>query len=203
MKKRYAYILGLLIVLTLGYNSVYFKKLSVVKAATKENFDFKAYADSIYYKGILKSKKITLSDLTSLMQSNPETTFEKYGNRLGIGNSAYFMIQSTGKIIDIKDGLYTIADEKNGIVYIDTKYIFGNAIRDASGLVKLTDFKTNAQFNKVSESLNDIIRNEVIPKEISKVKVGDSISFSGAIKLSKKQNLQEKISVIPSQIKLQ
>lgn len=203
MKKRYAYILGLLIVLTLGYNSVYFKKLSVVKAATKENFDFKAYADSIYYKGILKSKKITLSDLTSLMQSNPETTFEKYGNRLGIGNSAYFMIQSTGKIIDIKDGLYTIADEKNGILYIDTKYIFGNAIRDASGLVKLTDFKTNAQFNKVSESLNDIIRNEVIPKEISKVKVGDSISFSGAIKLSKKQNLQEKISVIPSQIKLQ
>lgn len=203
MKKRYAYILGLLIVLTLGYNSVYFKKLRVVKASTKENFDFKAYADSIYYKGILKSKKISLSDLTSLMQSNPETTFEKYGNRLGIGNSAYFMIQSTGKIIDIKDGLYTIADEKNGIVYIDTKYIFGNAIRDASGLVKLTDFKTNAQFNKVSESLNDIIRNDVIPKEISKVKVGDSISFSGAIKLSKKQNLQEKISVIPSQIKLQ
>ena len=203
MKKRYAYILGLLIVLTLGYNSVYFKKLSVVKAATKENFDFKAYADSIYYKGILKSKKITLSDLTSLMQSNPETTFEKYGNRLGIGNSAYFMIQSTGKIIAIKDGLYTIADEKNGIVYIDTKYIFGNAIRDASVLVKLTDFKTNAQFNKVSESLNDIIRNDVIPKEISKVKLGDSISFSGAIKLSKKQNLREKITVIPSQIKLQ
>ncbi|GEC73603.1 Predicted lipoprotein [Flavobacterium flevense] len=203
MKKRYAYILGLLIVLTLGYNSVYFKKLSVVKAATKENFDFKAYADSIYYKGILKSKKITLGDLTSLMQSNPETTFEKYGNRLGIGNSAYFMIQSTGKIIDITDGLYTIADEKNGIVYIDTKYIFGNAIRDASGLVKLTDFKTNAQFNKVSESLNDIIRNDVIPKEISKVKLGDSISFSGAIKLSKKQNLREKITVIPSQIKLQ
>lgn len=203
MKKRYAYILGLLIVLTLGYNSVYFKKLSVVKAATKENFDFKAYADSIYYKGILKSKKITLSDLTSLMQSNPETTFEKYGNRLGIGNSAYFMIQSTGKIIAIKDGLYTIADEKNGIVYMDTKYIFGNAIRDASGLVKLTDFKTNAQFNKVSESLNDIIRNDVIPKEISKVKLGDSISFSGAIKLNKKQNLREKITVIPSQIKLQ
>ncbi|MFL9831548.1 DUF2291 domain-containing protein [Flavobacterium sp. ST-87] len=203
MKKRYAYILGLLIVLTLGYNSVYFKKLSVVKAAKKENFDFRAYADSIYYKGILKSEKISLTDLSSMMKVNPEPTFEKYGNRLGIGNSAYFMIQSTGKIIDIKDGLYTIADEKNGIIYIDTKYIFGNAIRDASGLVKLTDFKTNSEFNKVSESLNDIIRNEVIPQEISKVKLGDSIRFNGAIKLNKNQNLREKITVIPSQIKLQ
>lgn len=204
MKKKYVYILAFLLLAFLGYQSVYFKKLSVVKEAKKENFDFKAYADSIYYKGILKNKKnISLDALIGLVKSNPETAFKKHGNRLGIGNSAYFMIQSTGKIIDIKDGLYTIADEKNGIVYIDTKYIFGNAIRDASGLVKLTDFKTNSQFNKVSESLNDIIRNEVIPKEIKSVKIGDSISFTGAIKLSKKQNLFNDITIIPSQIKLQ
>ncbi len=204
MKKKYVILLVLLLLAVLGYNSVYFKKLSDVKNANKENFDFKAYADSIYYKGILKSKKnIALTDLIAMVQSNPETAFKKYGNRLGIGNSAYFMIQSTGKIIDIKDGLYTIADAKNGVIYIDTKYIFGNAIRDASGLVKLTDFKTNAQFNKVSESLNDIIRNEVIPNAIKKVGIGDSVSFSGAIKLSKKQSLFKDITVIPSQIKRQ
>ncbi|MFA9188264.1 DUF2291 domain-containing protein [Flavobacterium sp. FBOR7N2.3] len=204
MKKKYVYILALLLLAFLGYQSVYFKKLSVVKEAKKENFDFKAYADSIYYKGILKNKKnISLEALIGLVKSNSETAFKKHGNRLGIGNSAYFMIQSTGKIIAIKDGLYTIADEKNGIVYIDTKYIFGNAIRDASGLVKLTDFKTNSEFNKVSESLNDIIRNEVIPKEIKSVKIGDSISFTGAIKLSKKQNLFNDLTIIPSQIKLQ
>ena len=204
MKKTYIIILAILLVAFLGYNSVYFKKLSDVKNEKKENIDFKAYADSIYYKGILKNKKnITLTDLISLVQTNPEKAFKKYGNRLGIGNSAYFMVQSTGKILDIKDGLYTIADEKNGVVYIDTKYIFGNAIRDASGLVKLTDFKTNAQFNKVSESLNDIIRNEVLPNELKKVKIGDSVSFTGAIKLSKKQNLFKDITVIPSQIKPQ
>ncbi len=188
----------------MGYQSVYFKKLSVVKSAQKENFDFKAYANSIYYKGILKSKKtINLTDLIATAKANPELAFKNHGNRLGIGNSAYFMIQSTGKIIDIKDGLYTIADEKNGIVYIDTKYIFGNALRDASGLVKLTDFKTNAQFNKVSESLNDIVRNEILPNETKKVQIGDSVSFSGAIKLSKKQTLFTDLIITPSQIKLQ
>jgi len=138
-----------------------------------------------------------------LVKSNSEKAFKEHGNRLGIGNSAFFMIHSTGKIIDAKDGVYTIADEKNGILYIDTKYIFGNAIRDASGLVKLTDFKTNSQFNKVSESLNDIIRDKVIPQVIKTIKIGDSIAFTGAIKLSKKQNLFKDIIVIPSQIKLQ
>lgn len=204
MKKTYVYILGLLFIGFLGYNSVFFKKLSDVTNAKKENFDFKAYADSIYYKGILKSKKtLALTSLITSINTNKEEAFKKYGNRLGIGNSAYFMIQSTGKIIDIKDGIYTIADEKNSIVYLDTKYIFGNALRDASGLVKLTDFKTNAQFNKVSESLNDIVRNEVLPKELKKVKIGDSVSFSGAVKLSKKQTLLTDLIIIPSQIKLQ
>lgn len=204
MKKKYVYILAFLIIAFLGYNSVYFKKLSDVKKAQKESFDFKAYADSIYYKGILKSKKtIDLTTLIASVKSDQQAAFKNYGNRLGIGNSAYFMIKSTGKILDIKDGIYTIADEKNGIIFIDTKYIFGNALRDASGLVKLTDFKTNAQFNTVSESLNDIVRNEVVPKETKNVKIGDSISFSGAIKLSKKQTLFTDLLIIPSQIKLQ
>lgn len=204
MKKRYAYLLALLIVAFLGYKSVYFKKLTDVKNAKKENFNFKAYADSIYYKGILKNNKIiSFNDLITAVKTNSEKAFKEHGNRLGIGNSAFFMIQSTGKIIGINDGIYTIADKKNSIIYIDTKYIFGNAIRDASGLVKLTDFKTNADFNKVSESLNDILRNNIIPKEIKTVKIGDSISFSGAIKLSRNQNLFENIIVTPSQIKLQ
>ncbi|AWK04718.1 hypothetical protein HYN56_10985 [Flavobacterium crocinum] len=204
MKKKYIYILAFLVIAFLAYNSVYFKKLSDVKKAQKESFDFKAYADSIYYKGILKSKKtIPLTSLIASVKKDQKEAFKSYGNRLGIGNSAYFMIKSTGKIIDIKDGIYTVADEKNGVVFIDTKYIFGNDLRDASGLVKLTDFKTNAQFNKVSESLNEIVRNEVIPKEIKTVKLGDSISFSGAVKLSKKQTLFTDLLIIPSQIKLQ
>jgi len=203
MKKKYIYILAFLIIAILGYNSVYFKKLSDVKKAQKESFDFEAFADSIYFKGILKSKKtIVLTNLITSIKADQEAAFKNYGNRLGIGNSAYFMIKSTGKIIDIKDGIYTIADEKNGVVFIDTKYIFGNDLRDASGLVKLTDFKTNAQFNKVSESLNKIVRNE-IPKETKNVKIGDSISFSGAIKLNKKQTLFTDLLIIPSQIKLQ
>ncbi|MCR4030747.1 MULTISPECIES: DUF2291 family protein [Flavobacterium] len=204
MKKKHLYILAFLAAAFLAYHSVYFKKLSDVKKAQKESFDFKAYADSIYYKGILKSKKtISLSSLSSSLKLDKNATFKNFGNRLGIGNSAYFMIKSTGKIIDFKDGIYTVADEHNGVVFIDTKYIFGNDLRDASGLVKLTDFKTNAQFNKVSENLNEIVRNEVIPKQIKNLKVGDSISFSGAIKLSKKQALFTDLLIIPSQIKLQ
>lgn len=178
----------------LAYNSVYFKKLSDVKNQKINSFDFNTYADSLYYKGILtETKPIALQTLTSEIQNNKEETFKKYGNRLGIGNSAFFMVETKGKILSIIDGVIKINSPENGVVSIDTKYIFGNAIRDASGLVKLTDFKTNADFNKVSEALNTIIREKVIPPTLKNLKTGEDISVIGAIKLSKKESLELKI----------
>ena len=204
MKKQYIYIFGLILLLFLGYNSVYFKKLSALNTFKTTNTNFKVYADSLYYKGIINSKKtIDLAYLLTLVKSNPELAFKKHGNRLGIGNSAYFMVKGTGKIIAINDGIYTISDPKNGTILIDTKYIFGNALRDASGLVKLTDFKTNDDFNKVSEAINTLVREKIIPKAIQKLKNDDLISYTGAIKLSKKQKIFLDLLVIPSQITLQ
>ena len=60
-------------------------------------------------------------------------------------------------------------------------------------MVKLTDFKTNADFNKVSEALNALIREKVIPSVIQKIKVGDEIDVTGALKLSKKEVLSLEI----------
>lgn len=190
IKKGIILILGLI----LAYNSVYFKKLSDVKNQKSSTFDFNTYADSLYYKGILtQSKSIALNALVSQIKSNQENTFKTYGNRLGIGNSAFFMVETKGKIVSIEDSKVKINTAENGIISIDTKYIFGNAIRDASGLVKLTDFKTNADFNKVSEAINTIIREKALPPTVQKLKVGDDISVTGALKLSKKENLELKI----------
>lgn len=190
IKKGIILVLGL----TLAYNSVYFKKLSEIKNQKTNTYDFNTYADSLYYKGILtQTKALTLGSLTSAIENNKEKAFEAYGNRLGIGNSAFFMVQSKGNITSIEDGVIKVNTSENGIVSVDTKYIFGNAIRDASGLVKLTDFKTSADFNKVSEALNTIIREKALPLTVQKLKVGDDISVTGALKLSKKEDLELKI----------
>jgi predicted lipoprotein len=189
------------IIAILGYNSVYFKKLSDVKKQKKTNFNFNAFADSLYNKGILKSTKaIDLNELQNQIQANPDSAFKAHGNRLGIGNSAFFMVKSVGKVVNITEGKIKISTFQNAIISVDAKYIFGNAIRDASGLVKLTDFKTNADFNKVSEALNTIIREKVLPPITKNIKVGDEISVVGALKLSKKEILS--LEVLPVQIQI-
>ena len=191
----------IIILLILGYNSIYFRKLSEVKNQKQSSFDFKTFADSLYYQGILKSNNgAELSQLLTSLQSNPDSAFKAYGNRLGIGNSAYFMIKGKGKVIEKQvDGL-KVATENNITLTVDTKYIFGNAIRDASGLVKLTDFKTNADFNKLSEALNTIIREKAIPEDLKNISVGDEVTLTGATRLSKTHDKSVAISILPIKI---
>ena len=191
----------IVILLILGYNSIYFRKLSEVRNQKQSSFDFNAFADSLYYQGILKSSNaVELSQLRAAVQTNPDSAFKTYGNRLGIGNSAYFMIKGKGKVIEKQASGLKVATENNTILTVDTKYIFGNAIRDASGLVKLTDFKTNADFNKLSETLNTIIREKAIPEDLKNINIGDDVIVSGATKLSKAQDKSVTLSILPIRI---
>lgn len=201
MNKIYKYGLLLVALGFLGYHSVYFRKLSEVKTEEDGTFDFQVYADSIYYQGMLvDDRAIELSNLLSALKSDADGAFERHGNRLGIGNSAYFLVKSSGTIAEVTGDAVYLSTQKAGRLAINTKYIFGNALRDASGLVKLTDFKTNAEFNRVSEALNSLIRKEVLPPVLNQLEPGDSIEVVGAIKLSKKNLADPALTITPTEM---
>lgn len=201
MKKSYLYTILAILLGVLLYHSVYFEKLSKRNSQKNAKFDFNTFADSLYYNGILKSTQaIEINQLLALSKVNADSAFKTYGNRLGIGESAYFMVNATGKIIEKNEGELKVATQNGTTPIIDTKYIFGNAIRDASGLVKLTDFKTNADFNKVSEALNTVIREKAIPENLKNINNGDIISVTGAIKLKKGKTNNQILNILPIKI---
>ncbi|WP_304236990.1 DUF2291 family protein [Jiulongibacter sediminis] len=193
------YAILIVLIALLGYNSVYFEKLSDRNSKTSESFDFATYADSLYTQGLLKAETpIAINQLLEEVKADQNRAFETYGNRLGIGNSAYFMVSVEGKVAEKTDGLLKVRDKSGTVWPVDTEFIFGNAIRDASRLVKLTDFKTNAEFNALSEALNSIIREEAIPEDLEELSEGDKVTVNGAIKLSKNEDLT--IRIVPIKI---
>ena len=201
MKKSYLYTILAILLGVLLYHSVYFEKLSKRNSQKNAKFDFNTFADSLYYNGILKSTQaIEINQLLALTKVNADSAFKTYGNRLGIGESAYFMVNAIGKIIEKNEGELKVTTQNGTTLIIDTKYIFGNAIRDASVLVKLTDFKTNADFNKVSEALNTVIREKAIPKNLNNIINGNIISVTGAIKLKKGKTNNQILNILPIKI---
>ena len=87
-------------------------------------------------------------------------------------------------------------------VNMATEFIYGNAIRDASGLVQVKNFPNTADLNSISEELNKIIRTSILPAFKTSVKTGDSISVVAAVELNKEHIHWSNMELLPVRIQV-
>jgi predicted lipoprotein len=204
--KLVKYILAIVVVIVIALNSVYFKKLDEVKASVSaKQFNAAAYAQTFWANKLLPhlDKAIEITQLNGMLSTNPAKTFDSYSHALGIGNLRYFLVKGKGTITSINEDDISVLlqpDTSQQAVTIATEYIFGNAARDATGLININEFNNTMDFNNVSAELNKIIREKVLPPFKQKVKKGNTIEFTGAIELNKEHLDISKIEVIPVSI---
>ena len=204
--KAAKYIILIVIMATVAYNSVYFKKLDEVNASrSAKQFNAAAYAQTFWTTKLIPNldKAIDITQLTTMLSTNAPKTFDTYSHALGIGNLRYFLVKGKGTIASVNEDDVSILlqpDTSRPILTLATEYIFGNAIRDATGLVNVSDFTNTMDFNNVSAELNKIIREKVLPPFKQQAKKGDKVEFTGAIELNKEHLDISKIEVIPVRI---
>lgn len=205
--KTLKYILGFVLLLVVAYNSIYFKKLDEMKASAAKDFDAKAYARKYFNSKLIPAlgNAIDLNKLITLLRQDKEKTFDQYSHALGIGNIRYFLVKGEGKIVSINENDVSImlkADSSQKNVQIATEFVFGNAIRDASGSIDINEFRNTMDFNNVSAELNKIVRIEVLPQFKTSAKKGQSVQFSGAIECNRAHLNLEQIEVVPVSLKI-
>lgn len=198
------YIIGLVSLVVVVYNAIYLRPLDEKLAENQvEAFDAPGFVSSIWQKDLLPVYQ-SASDLTALLaglKQNPKTVFESEGHALGIGNIGYFRVKGIGVVDQINENNVLIQVNDHP-VEIETEFIFGNAVRDASGLIAVNDYDETSDFNSISEAINTKIREQIIPPFKANVKPGDSVLFQGAIQLNKAHLHLEDIEVIPVSIQI-
>jgi len=180
-----------------GYNSVYVKKLDEVKAASK-GFDAPGFARKFWQHKLTPAlgKASDTGQLLTQLQQQKEKAFKEFGHSLGMGNIKYFLSRGTGVVQDVNENNVAI-QVGSDTVRIATEYVFGNAVRDASGQIDLSEFSNTMDLNNVSAELNKIIRMEVLPAFRKEVKKGDTVEFAGAIELNQKFPDLHSVEVMP------
>ena len=206
MKKMVRYGVFLLIVAFLAYNSVYFKKLDEVKAGTA-SFNARKYAEDFWIKKLTPAleKSAEAGQLLSLLRTDKDKAFKDHAHALGIGNIKYFLVKGTGKVTEVEENQVLIrveSEHEKPEMRIATEYVFGNAVRDASGTIDINEFSNSMDFNNVSSEINKIIREKVIPPFKSKVKKGDVVEFTGAIELNQEHLKLDNIEILPVSLKI-
>lgn len=201
--KYLAWVIGLGVVL---YNSVYFKRLDEAKTTAVSSFDAVGYAQNFWKTKLLPAteKATDLNTLVPLLKTDPDKAFSTYSHALGIGNIRYFLVKGQGRIINVQPDEVTLevpVGSSAQPIKLEMELIYGNAVRDASGIIRIQDFETTADLNALSEQLNKIVRDNVVSTAKTQLRKGSEISFAGAIELNKAHLKLNEIEVIPIVIK--
>ncbi len=189
-----------------GYNSIYFRKLSDVQNAAKAaDFDAKAYAQNFLHTTLPAhaDKAIDLPLLSQTLTNDAARAFS-FSHAQNNGHNRFFLVKGSGRVTRI-DSEYVYLDVP-GVsqkVILAIRYIIGTAARDGSGLISVDEFTTTMDLNTVSEELNKLIRGEVLPPFVAAAKPGEEIQFIGGLELQQNSPVPDTLEITPMILTIQ
>ncbi|MEX2092623.1 MAG: DUF2291 family protein [Pirellulales bacterium] len=139
------------------------------------------------------------------LRDDPQQARADYGRSVGLGRATLYFVSGSGKIVSVDDkaiGVSLAADGGRADVAIQTGLLFGNTIRDATGLIHGDDFPNSQHFNEVSTELNRVVETTVIPRLIQQAKVGAAIEFVGCAEVTNLPRDVSPLKVIPLDVKV-
>jgi predicted lipoprotein len=193
MKKVCKYAITAVILAILVYHSIYIEKLEDVKQQRqRESFNASQYARDFWDNRLFSvlDQAVDVKVLIELFGTNMDEAVRKYGKAPGVSSTYAYLIKGDGDILTITEDFIEVSlkeAQANPDIRISTGfYIAGNAVRDASGLIDVSEFTDTMKFNEISAEINKIIVNEVIKPFLNKKpQVGSIINFLGAIHVSR------------------
>lgn len=126
------------------------------------------------------SRAVELKALGPAIRANAETAKTKYAPAAGLG-TAYYFVRGSGKVIDRERNTLRLALDgaASEIVALRIGPVFGNTVRDGSGLLDVNSFPGLQEFNALSAELNTLVEKNVLPILREKAVVGTTIHFVG------------------------
>jgi predicted lipoprotein len=162
-----------------------------------------AFAQKLWDEQLMKAaaqKAVDAAALVAEIRRDPKAAKDKHARTVGIGGSYYYFLSGTGRVVK-KDGLgvsLVVTGEGNEPeVVLQSGNIFGNAVRDGSGLVNVNDYPNSQELNALSGELNKLVEDRVLPALRDKAAVGSQVKFAGVAEVTDEDLDLRPLSVVP------
>ncbi len=125
-------------------------------------------------------RAVELRSLVPAVRENAESAKTRFAKAAGLGTS-YFFLRGSGKVVSRdRNYLRIIPDgSTTDVVAVRIGPIFGNVVRDGSGLLDVNSFPGLQEFNDLSGALNALVEKDVLPALREKAIVGATVHFAG------------------------
>lgn len=184
------------------FHVVPLKRVAAEKAAA--TFNPAQFAETFWTNRLLPSisKSVNASVLVAAINSDPTAAKKKFSRSVGLGDDYFYFVSGSGRVVSIsEDGisLAVTAGSTNVEVALQNAPIFGDAVRDGTGLLDASAYPNSQDFNDISAALNHIVETRVLPKLQKEAKIGATISFAGCAEVDDESTDLKPLKVVPIQ----
>jgi len=160
-----------------------------LKTATAERvaatFNPTQFAETFWTNQLLAAsgKTVKAEVLVPAIQADPAAAKKNYAHSVGLSEGYFYFVSGHGRVLAVSDDEISIAVTPGGTnteVALQAGLVFGNALRDGTGLLNASDYPNSQDFNDISAALNHIVETRVLPKLHEQAKVGAMIAFTGS-----------------------
>ena len=189
----------------LGWRFPLFHVVTIAQAVREKKdatFDPTAFAEKLWSDRVLASldQAVQVEMLLPAIQANAAESKKKYSRSFGVSETYTYFVSGMGRVVAVSDDeilLAITAGATNAEVSLQTGLLFGNAVRDGTGLLSVNDFPDSQNFNGISEALNHIVETRVQPKLREAAKVGAVVKFTGCVEVNDESADLKPLKVVP------
>jgi predicted lipoprotein len=176
--------------------------------AANATFDPVSFVDKFWTERLIPaaSKAVDAAQLVAAVQQDPEAARQAHGHSVGLGSTYCYLVSGTGRVVSLeKDSvrLSLLVGKRQVQVLLQTGNIFGNVVRDGTGLLNVNSFANSQDFNALSAEINRRIEQQVLPQLRKRAVVGVSIHFVGCTEITEEDSDLQPLRVVPLLVEVQ
>lgn len=171
-------------------------------AATAGAFEPAAFVERFWTEQLIPSvgEALEASTLLEEIQQDPKEARDAYGRSLGLSSTYFYYLSGAGRVVSVEKntvGLALADDTAQADVLLETGILFGNAVRDGTGLLDVNDYANSQDFNSISTEINRRIEADVLPNLKDAATVGAMIRFVGCAQITDEDTDLDPLRVVP------
>jgi predicted lipoprotein len=122
-------------------------------------FDPVTYVDRFWTERLIPgaAQAVDAAKLIAAVQQDPKSARRTFGRSVGLGSVYYYFVAGTGYVVSVEKASVGLSLREGGTdidVRLETGKIFGNAVRDGTGLLNVDDIPNSQDFNALSSEIN-------------------------------------------------
>lgn len=162
------------------------------------------FVEKFWNETLLKSldKAVQAEVLLPAIQRDATAARKAHAHQLGLSDSYTYFVAGRGQVLTVAEDEISLAitpGATNAEIVLLTGLVFGNTVRDGTGLLNVNDYPNSQDFNDISAELNKLIEMRVQPQLRERAKVGDTIRFTGCAEVSDESTDLRPLKLIPIQ----